>query len=83
MRPSLIPTDLAAGLVASDAIVKDYIINMPIGRLGTLDDAANSVRFLLGDESSWITGQCINFDGGQHLRRGPLYDAGSFDNAQD
>ena len=39
--------------------------------LGTVDDIANSVRFLLGEESSWITGQCISTDGGHHLRRGP------------
>lgn len=31
-------------------------------RLGTVDDIANSVRFLLGDESSWITGQCVSTD---------------------
>ena len=42
-----------------------------LARLGTVDDIANSVRFLLGEDSSWITGQCISTDGGHHLRRGP------------
>jgi hypothetical protein len=27
--------------------------------------------FLLSDAASWITGQCINVDGGHILRRGP------------
>ena len=28
------------------------------------------MRFLIGPESSWITGQCISVDGGQSLRKG-------------
>ena len=44
---------------------------MPLGRTGTDDDVAALVRFLLGPESSWITGQCIGVDGGHTVRRGP------------
>ena len=29
------------------------------------------MRFLLGPESTWITGQCIGVDGGHSVRRGP------------
>ncbi|HRB04015.1 MAG TPA: SDR family oxidoreductase [Ilumatobacteraceae bacterium] len=71
VRPSLVPTDISVGLTGSPDIVADYLDQMPLGRLGTVDDIANSVRFLLGEESSWITGQCISTDGGHHLRRGP------------
>ena len=39
--------------------------------MGTDDDIAALVRFLLGPESGWITGQCIGADGGHALRRGP------------
>jgi hypothetical protein len=31
------------------------------------------VRFLLGPESRWVTGQIINIDGGNSLRSGPDY----------
>lgn len=31
------------------------------------------VRFLIGPESSWITGQAFAVDGGQNLRRGAGY----------
>ena len=71
VRPSLVPTDISVGLTGSPDIVADYLDQMPLARLGTVDDIANSVRFLLGEESSWITGQCISTDGGHHLRRGP------------
>ena len=71
VRPSLVPTDISAGLTASPDIVDDYLEQMPLHRLGTTDDIASLVRFLAGSESSWITGMCISADGGHHLRRGP------------
>jgi 3-oxoacyl-[acyl-carrier protein] reductase len=36
----------------------------PTGRLGTPDDTARLVRFLLSDEAAWVTGQLIRSDGG-------------------
>lgn len=36
----------------------------PSGRLGTPDDAARLVRFLVSDEGRWVTGQLIMSDGG-------------------
>jgi NAD(P)-dependent dehydrogenase (short-subunit alcohol dehydrogenase family) len=71
VRPSLVPTDISAGLTASPDIVDDYLDQMPLHRLGTTEDIASLVRFLAGPESSWITGTCISADGGHHLRRGP------------
>jgi len=71
VRPSLVPTDISAGLTAVPEIVDDYLEQMPLHRTGTTDDIASLVRFLAGPESSWITGACISADGGHHLRRGP------------
>lgn len=71
VRPGLVPTDISVGLTASEQIVADYMDQMPLGRLGSVGDIAHAVRFLLGTESSWITGQCIGADGGHTLRRGP------------
>lgn len=36
----------------------------PLGRIGTPDDVAGLVAFLLGPEGGWITGQTLRCDGG-------------------
>jgi NAD(P)-dependent dehydrogenase (short-subunit alcohol dehydrogenase family) len=36
----------------------------PLGRVGTLDDAAYLTLFLLSNESNWMTGQSLAVDGG-------------------
>jgi NAD(P)-dependent dehydrogenase (short-subunit alcohol dehydrogenase family) len=71
VRPGLVPTELAAPLEEDPAVLADYLAQMPVRRTGTVDDVGALVRFLLGPESSWITGQCVGVDGGHHLRRGP------------
>jgi NAD(P)-dependent dehydrogenase (short-subunit alcohol dehydrogenase family) len=71
VRPGLVPTDLASGLTMNPRIVEDYLEQMPLGRLGQVDDVAAGIRYLLGPESSWVTGQCFAIDGGHTLRRGP------------
>ena len=76
VRPGLVPTDLASGLTTNEGIVADYLDQMPIRRLGEVDDIANGVRYLAGPESAWVTGQCVGIDGGHTLRRGPDLMAG-------
>jgi NAD(P)-dependent dehydrogenase (short-subunit alcohol dehydrogenase family) len=71
VRPGLVPTDATVTLTATDLIREDYLAQMPLPRMGTDDDVAALVRFLLGPESTWITGQCIGVDGGHSVRRGP------------
>lgn len=40
----------------------------PLGRMGTVEDIANLVDFLITDKSSYLTGQTITLDGGIGLR---------------
>jgi NAD(P)-dependent dehydrogenase (short-subunit alcohol dehydrogenase family) len=72
IRPGLIRTDMVGVITESDNPVRDdYRACTPLPRPGEVDDVANLARFLIGPESSWLTGQVINVDGGHSLRRGP------------
>ena len=71
VMPGLVPTDLASPLVNAEDAVADYLRCMPVARLGTTEDIANSVAFLLSDEAGWVTGQVLGVDGGHTIRRGP------------
>ncbi len=58
-------------LVGNRAVVDEYLRRMPIARLGTPEDVAALVAFLLADEAVLITGQLIRVDGGHTIRQGP------------
>jgi NAD(P)-dependent dehydrogenase (short-subunit alcohol dehydrogenase family) len=75
IRPGLTRTDLLGPVIDSPEISNDYRINTPLERIGEVSDIANAAIFLLSDASDWITGQLINVDGGQMLRRGPDFSA--------
>lgn len=71
VRPGVVATELGDHLIGDEAVLGDYLDQMPLRRVGTVDDVASAVRFLAGPEASWITGQCLGVDGGHTLRRGP------------
>lgn len=73
VQPGLVDTELVGFITEGGALLADYLEQMPISRVGTVDDIAAAVRFLAGPESSWITGQMLGIDGGHQLRRGPNY----------
>jgi len=75
IRPGLIRTELVALVLDSPELSEDYRVSTPLPRVGEVDDIANASVFLLSDAASWITGQVINVDGGQLVRRGPDYSA--------
>jgi NAD(P)-dependent dehydrogenase (short-subunit alcohol dehydrogenase family) len=71
VMPSLVPTELTGMMVNNPAVVDEYKRRMPVSRLGTPEDVAALVAFLLADEAGWITGQVIGVDGGHTIRQGP------------
>ena len=73
VRPGIVDDELMAFITAGGPLLDDYLAEMPISRVGTVEDIAAIVRFLAGPESSWITGVNVPIDGGHHLRRGPNY----------
>jgi 3-oxoacyl-[acyl-carrier protein] reductase len=38
---------------------------LPFGRLGTVDEVADVVAFLVSARASWVAGTCVTVDGGQ------------------
>lgn len=50
--------------VLDEATQKSYAERIPAGRMGTIDDVANAVKFLVSDEAGYITGAVIPVDGG-------------------
>lgn len=54
----------------SEAFIKSMEVAVPLGRLGTPRDIANTALFLASDDASYITGTTIIVDGGQTLPEG-------------
>jgi len=54
----------AARETYSEDQLKKMVARYPMGRLGTPDDAASMILYLLGPEASWVTGQTISVNGG-------------------
>jgi NAD(P)-dependent dehydrogenase (short-subunit alcohol dehydrogenase family) len=69
--PGLIRTDLVSFITEGGPVLDSYRENTPLDRIGEPEDIAAIVRFLVGPEATWLTGQNITVDGGQSLRRGP------------
>lgn len=62
VAPGFIATDMTSVLKDD---MKEHILNtIPLKRVGTAEEVANVVKFLASEDSSYITGQVINIDGG-------------------
>tara|TARA_B000000475_G_scaffold268020_1_gene259913 strand:+ start:584 stop:1429 length:846 start_codon:yes stop_codon:yes gene_type:complete len=73
IRPGFIATEIMEAIPKNSEVYESYITNTPLGDVGEPKDVAALARFLISSESRWITGQCINVDGGHSLRRGPQF----------
>lgn len=62
VAPGFITTDMTK--VLKEDIKEEIAKNIPLKRPGTVEDVANVVKFLTSEDSSYITGQVIQVDGG-------------------
>ena len=66
VAPGLVDTSMGQKLMKAVADVDDMRTldaSMPFGRVCTPDDVAAVVRWLAGDQNTYVTGQKINVDG--------------------
>jgi NAD(P)-dependent dehydrogenase (short-subunit alcohol dehydrogenase family) len=76
VRPGLVETETTRnGLFSNPAVMEQFLAQKPLGRAGVPDDIAAGVRYLLGPESSWVTGQSLGIEGGNELTRAPYLES--------
>jgi len=63
--PGFIETEMTEAL--DEGVRKAYLSEIPLKRMGSVDDVAQLVSFLLSKASSYITGEVIKIDGGLYI----------------
>ena len=65
VAPGFIESDMTAKL--DEKVVENYMTAIPLSKLGKAEDVANTVSFLVSDQSAYITGQTLQVDGGMYI----------------
>lgn len=64
VAPGFIETQMTD--ILKDEVKEEISKKIPLKRMGTVEDVANVVKFLTSEDSSYITGQVIQVDGGMY-----------------
>ena len=65
VAPGYIITDMTAAL--PEDVKTAYLARIPLGRGGTPEDIAKTVKFLASEDAAYITGQVIHINGGMYM----------------
>jgi 3-oxoacyl-[acyl-carrier protein] reductase len=65
VAPGFIETDMTRALAEEQ--VKKLVENVPLGRLGRVDDVAQAVAYLCSPAAAYITGATIHVNGGMYM----------------
>ena len=63
VAPGFIQTDMTQGLIDEEITKK-----IPLQRVGSVEDVASLINFLVSEESNYITGQTLVVDGGLFMK---------------
>ena len=64
MGQKVLQQNMALRGQSADEVLRAGAESFPMRRLGTVDDVADTILFLISDNASWISGEAINIDGG-------------------
>jgi len=64
IAPSLTDTPLASRLISTPEKRESLAARNPLNKIGSAEEVAAMAKFLLKQESAWITGQILHVDGG-------------------
>jgi acetoacetyl-CoA reductase len=65
VAPGYIETDMVRQV--SPEVIQSIVAHIPVGRLGTTQDVARAVTFLVSEQAGFITGSTLSVNGGQYL----------------
>ncbi len=65
VAPGFIDTDMTRGL--TEAQSHSLLAQIPLGRLGQVDEIAAVVSFLASAAGAYITGATVHVNGGMHM----------------
>src|SRR3954470_17152608 len=65
VAPGMIDTDMTRAI--TEKAQTDWSAQIPLGRLGTVDDVAAAACFLASDEAAYITGHVLAVNGGMYM----------------
>jgi 3-oxoacyl-[acyl-carrier protein] reductase len=65
VAPGLVETDMVLSM--PEKAREELASHIPLGRLGTPEEIAGAVMYLLGDAGGYVTGSVLNVSGGLYM----------------
>jgi acetoacetyl-CoA reductase len=65
LAPGYIGTDMVTAV--PEKVLESIVAQIPVGRLGAVEDVARAVLFLVADDAGWVTGSTLTVNGGHYM----------------